>query len=138
MFMFANQLSVLQLGREDPAVADEISAFCSAEGSKGNERLFKRLNVVAFSDPNDILSWAVPPDYAHQHMDSRLCPVLNNVIINVAPVQTVFGAAKLANPAIAHGDYDNDDRVLALIAGGIGGSRTRSVVEERCEWLETR
>ena len=36
----------------------------------------------------------------------------------------------------AHTGYDTDDRVVALIAKGIGTPHTAPIVKERCEWTE--
>lgn len=136
VFMFANQLPLLQLGREPPAVTGKIDDYCSAAGDKQDECLMKQLNIIAFSDPNDILSWTVPPDYPDKYMDSRLCPAMDNVIINVAEVMTLFDTVELANPAEAHAQYNDDERVMSLIARGVGTGGTLPLVKERCEWLE--
>jgi hypothetical protein len=37
----------------------------------------------------------------------------------------------------AHIGYDTDDRVIALIAKGIGTTNTAPLIRERCEWTET-
>jgi hypothetical protein len=36
----------------------------------------------------------------------------------------------------AHMNYDNDERVIALITHGIGSDATAPVIRERCEWIE--
>jgi hypothetical protein len=115
VFMLSNQLPLLQLGLPLPEV-----------------------RVIAFSDPNDVLSYALPGDFADQYMDSRLCPSVGNVILNVAPVGNVFGGVDFANPYRAHTGYDNDDRVIALITRGIGRQGTDPIVVERCEWIEAK
>ncbi len=50
---------------------------------------------------------------------------------------SLFGLGEIANPAAAHGDYEHDERVIALIAHGIGQENTADIVKERCTWLET-
>jgi hypothetical protein len=70
------------------------------------------------------------------HVDSRLCPKQVNVTINIAPVRSVLGLGEFANPLSAHVDYDHDERVIELIARGIGQLETAEVVKERCTWLE--
>jgi len=137
IFMLSNQLPLLQLGRPPPEVANQFSEYCSAEGDKREGRVFSRTRLVAFSDPNDILSWAVPPGYEDEYIDSRMCPVLTNVIINVAEVKNLFGI-ELAPAGEAHRDYDDDDRVIKMIAHGISQENTDPVIEERCEWLEVQ
>ncbi len=138
VFMLANQLPLLQLGLKTPEVRRQITDYCDAGGAKHSERLLSRLRIVAFSDPNDILSYAVPPRYADNHIDSRVCPSLDNVIINVTKVADIFGVGEFANPSEAHSAYDNDQRVIALIAKGIGNRAADPMVQKDCEWLETR
>jgi len=69
---------------------------------------------------NDLFSYAIKPQYADQHMDSRLCPEITNVILNVAKVINVLGMGELANPMKAHNGYHTDERVLGLITKGLG------------------
>ena len=68
---------------------------------------FKRVNVVAFSDPNDLLSYGITQDFVDNYLDSRMCPAVTNVNINVAEEISVFGAG-VVNPVTAHTEYDND------------------------------
>ena len=137
IFMLSNQLPLLQLGRPLPEVTDQFTEYCTAEGVNRDDRVFASTRLVAFSDPNDILSWSVPPGYEDEYMDSRMCPVLTNVIINVAQVKNLFGI-ELAPPGDAHRDYDDDDRVIKIIAHGISEDNSDPVIKERCEWLEVR
>jgi hypothetical protein len=99
--------------------------------------LLGELGIVAFSDPNDILSYAIPPKFAEENLDSRICPRIVNVSINVANVVDLFGLGEFASPAEAHGGYDNDERVIAIIANGVGNPQTADIVRTRCKWLET-
>lgn len=137
IFMLSNQLPLLQLGREAPAVTNQFEDYCTPGGAKYKDRVFARTNIVAFSDPNDILSWAVPPDYERNNMDSRMCPRLANIIINIAEVKTVLGI-ELAAPGEAHGGYDNDQRVIKLIARGMSEDKADPLVKKRCQWMEVR
>lgn len=137
IFMLSNQLPLLQLGREAPAVTNQIDDYCAASGKLTEKRVFAKTNIVAFSDPNDILSWAVPPDYEDKNMDSRICPSLVNVIINIAPVKSVLGV-ELAAPGEAHRGYDNDQRVIKLMAHGMSDDQADPMVKERCTWMEVR
>ena len=66
IYMLANQLPLLQLGREKPAVTNQIEEYCHETGAHWEGRLFKQLNIVAFSDPNDLLSYGIPPQFAHE------------------------------------------------------------------------
>lgn len=135
IFMLSNQLPLLQLGRQIPPVTNQFDDYCTAEGEKWDERVFAQAKIVAFSDPNDILSWSVPPGYADRYMDSRMCPVLTNVIINIAEVRSVFGI-ELASADEAHTEYDNDARVIKMIAHGISNDDIDPMIAERCEWMQ--
>lgn len=137
VFMLSNQLPLLQLGREAPVVTDQVDDYCTPGGARYGERIFARTNIVAFSDPNDILSWAVPPDYENSSLDSRMCPRLANVILNVAHVRSVLGR-EMASPIEAHSGYDKDDRVIKLIVRGMSTEHADPLIKERCEWLEVR
>lgn len=136
LYMLANQLPLLQLGRERPEVTGKSDQYCKPEGSHYTQRLFKELRIVAFSDPNDLFSYAIPPKFADENMDSRLCPRITNVVLNVAPVNNLFGIGEIANPLIAHSGYDNDERVIGLIAQGISHDHVDPIVQDRCTWLE--
>ena len=136
IYMLANQLPLLQLGREKPRVTNQINEYCQPDGSNWNDRLFKQLNIVAFSDPNDLLSYGIPPKFARDKMDSRICPKITNIEVNVADVTSLFGIGDIANPASAHNGYDNDDQVIRLIAHGIGHDKVPETTKETCSWTE--
>ena len=136
IYMMSNQLPMLQLGRKLPEISNQKELYCSPEGPQYSERMLARTPIIAFSDPNDILSYAIPPGFVEKYLDSRLCIDVTNININVAHLYDVFGVGKLANPMDAHIGYDTDDRVVALIAKGIGNQRTADIVTERCDWIE--
>ena len=136
IFMLSNQLPMLQLGRELPEATAQRADYCNANGSKYRSRLFDETSIVAFSDPNDLLSYAIPHDFSEKYLDSRLCINVTNININVAKVFDAFGLGKMANPMEAHVGYSKDDRVVALIAKGIGNGNTAPIVKEKCQWTE--
>ena len=136
IFMLSNQLPMLQLGRELPEATAKKADYCDANGSKYKSRLFDETSIVAFSDPNDLLSYAIPHDFSEKYLDSRLCINVTNININVAKVFDAFGLGKMANPMEAHVGYSKDDRVVALIAKGIGNGNTAPIVKEKCQWTE--
>jgi len=136
IFMLSNQLPMLQLGRELPEATGQRADYCDANGSKYRSRLFDETSIVAFSDPNDLLSYAIPHDFSEKYLDSRLCINVTNININVAKVFDAFGLGKMANPMEAHVGYSKDDRVVALIAKGIGNGNTAPIVKEKCQWTE--
>ncbi len=137
LYMLANQLPLLEMGQERAKVRGQIEAHCTPNGAHYGERMLGRLSIYAFSDPNDILSYPIPPKFVEQYIDSRLCPSATNISINVAQPISLFGLGEFADPAEAHSGYDHDERVIALIAHGIGQPDTAEIVRQRCAWLET-
>ena len=136
LFMLSNQLPLLQIGQKKPDITENIEAYCTAAEKKYAQRIFQKLNLVAFSDPNDILSYPVPPYYADYHIDSRLCPNIINVNLNVTHNKKLFGV-NFANPAEAHSGYLEDDRIIAMIADGLSREKSHPLVKEKCRWIET-
>ncbi len=136
IFMLSNQLPMLQLGRELPEVAGQEASYCKPEGAHFNKRMVSETDIIAFSDPNDLLSYGIPPGFAEKYIDSRLCARITNVNINIAKIMDAFGLADLANPLQAHVGYDQDERVVALIAKGIGNPATSPLIKKRCEFTK--
>ncbi|CAG7857623.1 hypothetical protein MCAMS1_02520 [biofilm metagenome] len=136
VFMLSNQLPMLQLGRELPEIAGQESSYCKPSGANYNRRFINQMDIIAFSDPNDLLSYEIPPGYTKKYIDSRLCPKITNVCINIAKVLDAFGLSNLANPMEAHVGYDQDDRVIGIIAKGIGTENSSPLVKKRCEFTK--
>ena len=136
MFMLSNQLPMLQLGRELPEVAGQETSYCDANGANYKKRMVIETDIIAFSDPNDLLSYGIPPGFALKYIDSRLCAQITNVNINIAKVMDAFGMTDLANPMEAHVGYDTDDRVVAMIAKGIGNAGASPLIKQRCEFVK--
>jgi hypothetical protein len=137
VFMLSNQLPLLQLGQPAPGVYGQIDELCTEDFDPSTGRLFKEIAIIAFSDPNDVMSYSIPQGYLDEHVDSRICPSLVNVVLNVAEIINLFGVGQFANPLTAHSAYDNDERVIGLITQGIGNDHVDPEVAERCEWIET-
>ncbi len=137
IYMLSNQLPMLQLGRKLPEVSGQGESYCSPASDRYHERMVNETSIVAFSDPNDLLSYGIPPGFKDKYLDSRLCATVTNVNINVAKIIDAFGLSDLANPLEAHLGYDRDDRVVALIANGIGHPNALPLIEERCEFVKT-
>ena len=135
-FMLSNQLPMLQLGRELPEVAGQEASYCDPKGADYKKRMLNETEIIAFSDPNDLLSYGIPPGFAEKYIDSRLCAKITNVNINIAKVMDAFGMTDLANPMEAHVGYDTDDRVIAMIARGIGNPGTSALITQRCEFVK--
>ncbi len=137
IFMMANQLPLMQLGRDTPKITGKIGDYCREDGPTYHDRILNDLLIVAFSDPNDVLSYAIPPEYADRYMDSRLCPTIVNASINIVPVTKIFKIGEVANPFEAHQAYDNDPRIIELITQGIDEKRGDQAVPEGCTWMRT-
>ncbi|MDD2722872.1 MAG: hypothetical protein PHH59_02460 [Methylovulum sp.] len=137
VYMLSNQLPMLQLGLKLPEVSKQQAAYCRPKGEKYAGRILTKMPLIAFSDPNDLLSYAIPHGFVDKYLDSRLCIEVTNVNINVASIFDAFGLGKLANPLDAHVGYAKDDRVVALIAKGLGNKNTSKIVKDRCRWVET-
>ena len=136
IFMLSNQLPMLQLGRELPEITGQQANYCTPDAPNYAERMLSETEIIAFSDPNDLLSYAIPPGFSEKYLDSRLCPSVTNININIAHVADLFGISDLANPLEAHVGYDSDDRVVALIAKGLGNEHSAELIKERCEWTK--
>lgn len=136
IFMLSNQLPMLQLGRTLPEVSSQKQNYCTPDAPYYDERMVNQTSIIAFSDPNDLLSYAIPPGFSNTYLDSRLCTKVTNVNINVAHIMDIFGLGKVANPLTAHIGYDTDERVIALLAKGVGQPETAELVEQRCQWTE--
>ncbi len=137
VYMLANQLPLLQLGREPITVRNRIGDYCSPSGRHYSKRQLGELAIYAFSDPNDLLSYVIPPRFAEQYIDSRLCPRVTNIVLNVAKPISLFGVSDFANPIEAHNGYDNDSRVIGLITRGVGHEDASPEVKTRCTTMET-
>ena len=136
-YMLSNQLPLLQTGRRLPEVHDEVGAICDTESDRYGERFFKKLQIVAFSDPNDLFSYVVKPSFINRNIDSRLCPAVTNVVIEVAHVSKLFGGQAFSNPLEAHTGYEADSRVLKMLVSGFGRSHGQEEPRARCDFIET-
>ena len=58
-----------------------------------------RPQIIAFSDPNDLMSYPVPDQFADKYIESRLCPSVTNVTINVAAVNSLLGPGRCRQSA---------------------------------------
>ena len=94
------------------------------------------MDLIAVTDPNDILSYPVPASWVDQYLDSRLCTRVRNVTINIAHVRNIPILGQFADPLTAHTGYVDDERVAHLMANGIGTPNTAPMIQERCSWTE--
>jgi hypothetical protein len=136
IYMLSNQLPLLQLGRSLPEVLNEHEKYCSPQGSNYAERFANQTHIVAFSDPNDMLSYAIPEGFKDKYLDSRMCTTVSNISLNIAHVVDMFGFSEVANPMEAHVGYDHDERVVSLLAHGLSDQNMAPIIKERCDWIE--
>ncbi|HEX2528549.1 MAG TPA: hypothetical protein VHL31_19915 [Geminicoccus sp.] len=137
IFMLSNQLPLLESGREPQTVLGAADQYCPDGASKASQRFFAQTELIAFSDPNDLMSYPVPDLFAERYIDSRLCPAMTSVTINIARVSSLLGLGEAANPLKAHSAYDVDERVGALIARGAGNPDVAPIVADRCTFRPT-
>lgn len=137
VFMLANQLPILQISHPQPKIHNQINAYCTPQGSKYQNRIFRGLNIVAFSDPNDILSYAIPQEFTDKYIDSRICPFVTNVSVNVAPEISAFGVG-IVNPVSAHIDYDSSPKVINLITRGTENFSQDQSLREQCHFIRMK
>ena len=136
VFMLSNQLPLLEAGREGQQVVGQIGAYCGPGATKPG-RFFDKTHLIAFSDPNDLMSYPVPDKFADRYVESRLCPSVTNVTINIVTASSLLGLGEVANPLGAHLGYAADERVGGLIAKGAGHDGVAPVVTERCTFRAT-
>ncbi len=136
IFMLANQLPLFQLGQKLPEITGQWDAYCRADGEHYDSRILSETDIIAFSDPNDMLSYTIPHGFSDRYIDSRLCAKTTNININVARVVDIFGI-EIASPLEAHSGYHTDERVIAMIVNGIDNENTSQIVKERCTTMIT-
>ncbi|KQP11813.1 hypothetical protein [Pseudorhodoferax sp. Leaf267] len=128
VFMRANQMPILALADSDLAGNQARSLAADASGYPPDplaalaERARRkaplapqaadRLQVVAFTDPNDVLSYVLAPS---PHARSAGYAAID-VVLSTAP--SYFGLVAL--PQDVHGNYDADEEVQRLIFCGHG------------------
>ena len=115
-----------------PAIAKQADQYCGTSAPNLRDRWFKNLSIVAFSDPNDILSYNIPQSFTDDFMDSRLCAKTTNVVVSVAK-QVSLAVTSIASPQVAHTAYNSDERVLSLMTHGLGGA---DLTPTGCTWLK--
>ena len=72
VFMLSNQLPLLEAGREGQQVVNQVGAYCGPGATKPG-KFFDKTEIIAFSDPNDLMSYPVPDKFARQLY--RITPV---------------------------------------------------------------
>ncbi|HEX4496650.1 MAG TPA: hypothetical protein VIE43_13340 [Thermoanaerobaculia bacterium] len=126
VFMLANQLPLLELSDQTKSLPGEEANYATErtpglEGVRnviGRHRKGKSLQFIAFSDPNDLLSYALPPDWrkllgpASDEASTRVSFV--NAFVRNHALDLGF----VVNPLQAHVGYWDNPYVWDLIAHG--------------------
>lgn len=122
--LLANQFPLFRLARLQtptavPSGSDELRQLFNERAARPDLPL---LPFVAFSDPNDLLSFPIPDDW-----NVTLFPELaqNARFINVAVNNTWPVAGIVALPPQAHGGYWTNDWIIELLAHGSKGVSRR-------------
>jgi hypothetical protein len=132
IFLFANQIPLLNLGFNNetcPGLGDyqreektngKLGAFEAFlqwiadkkreldEAEKLSKAAQEPLQVIAFTDPNDVLSYALAPE------DVRSPELLVNVIVSNAPTWLTV----LENPYRAHTGYGANEEIMGYLGCG--------------------
>lgn len=134
VFMLSNQLPLLYLG--DIEVKEWITDFESDKSQKSEiqiqqaikeaykplleftkygDRKNSKIQLVAISDPNDLLSYRVPESEVYSENYE-----LTNVTVSVAVkgYSWPFGKPKIVNPVDAHLNYQKNDNVINYLING--------------------
>jgi hypothetical protein len=134
VFMLSNQMPLLQIGLPPPKVSRKIASHCRADGADHAARAFQKLEIVAVTDPNDLFSYAITQDFVDAYLDSRMCPAVTNININVADPIHAFGI-EVVNPISAHGNYGSDDVVIEIVSHGNKRFLESAILSERCRMI---
>lgn len=116
LVMAANQIPLLSLADQQitsaglaPAVPDSLQLLLQKRLESNERRADRHLTLVAFTDPNDLLSYTLPPEkYARDGI------TVYNILVSNAT--TYLGL--LERPDYAHLDYLTNPDVGRLIACG--------------------
>ena len=131
VFMLANQLPLLELSEVSNPVplqrASNTAVKALAEIHRQNKPKFRRqqpttplpLHLVAFSDPNDLLSY--PLDKSSISGSSTIA--YSNVVVSVER-SAILGV--FAWPMTAHTGHDKSKVVMNLLAFGHNGADSRA------------
>jgi hypothetical protein len=126
MFMLANPWPLLSLGDMDVRAPrrfhSSIESFIRLRyEQRRKNHIPEAIQIVAFSDPNDVLSYPIPESGVDDLPEELRDQVLfSNVLLTIADVW-FFGT--LADPVKSHTGYAQDPTVIKLIGCG---SRTQA------------
>jgi hypothetical protein len=120
VYMMANQITFLELAhasskKELESVRDNsMQQFIKIRSRLPSKGVLKPVHIVAFTDPDDMLSYPLPQGYCKGNGKSVYIRCVNVLINNNN--QSLFG--QIANPVYAHTGYRKNRRVIAMISCG--------------------
>jgi hypothetical protein len=74
--MLPNQLPILQSCRKLPEVLGKYASYCKANGANYTKRMFSETDIIAFSDLNDLLSYAILYEFSENILILDSVPTL--------------------------------------------------------------
>ena len=105
------------------------------EANDANSKLFVNPNGKESTSVDDEDATVTITAFIDEYIDSRICPSVTNVSINIASEISAFGVG-MVNPITAHTGYDNDERVINIISNGTSHIKENKTFSERCRFYE--
>ena len=102
VYFFANQVPLLELTNIGQTLSTQLLNWKKLRESFG-DRHAKPPQLVAFSDPNDLLTWHIPP--------------IDGLILDNLYVRNTRWRFLIANPLAAHDNYASNKGVLRIMLG---------------------
>lgn len=121
-FFMANQLSLLELASLDADTNKQMTQHLEIWISARKQAKRPQPTIVAFSDPDDLLTWQVPGLVAAPDVNGDSILVENLTVINAWRWCFLW---LFANPESAHINYDKNKRVLRAMFPQEGASSSQ-------------
>ena len=93
--------------------------------------------MIAFSDPNDVMSYPLPEPGSMPMSTRASVPGLPTSPSTSHLSRSLLGLGEVAHPLTADSGYSGDERVGGLLAKGAGHGDTADIVQDRCTWFAT-
>ena len=130
VFMLANQLKMLDLTTrvsefQSPHMASDFHKYWNETYHPSDHAPYVvKRQLLAISDPNDILSWEVTRDEFNR-ADLTVANIYLGTTGEFFGVDHTPILGLVANPVSAHLNYLSDDEVMNIVACGLHGSQIR-------------
>lgn len=133
VYMMANQIPFLEMASASGVVSafDKQNAILNLLNLRSSR---EPLQIIAFTDPNDLLSYPLPPHYCSSLSNPHSAICVNVFCNNNTDI--IFG--QFSNPITAHTGYYKNDKVLDYISCGSLSKRSPlcDVVDDRTQVVE--